>query len=135
MAQVNQCNKRRQLGCLENIVTSLLNGSLSNISGTATPYGVFTTQDIKYIRFGRIVIVTGWVNVGAVQPSGGYPIGGHHAVATIPFTPYGKYSALSVFCSNAAAAAEVLVEPGIITFKTTNDPYPDVIYISGAFII
>ena len=112
------------------------NSSLSNISGTATPYGVFTTQDIKYIKFGRIVVVTGWVDVGAVQPSEGYPTGNRYTVATIPYTPYAKYAALSGFCTNSTTNADVLVEPGKITFKmTSSNPYPDVIYISGAFIM
>lgn len=113
-----------------------LNSSLSNISGTATPYGVFTTQDIKYIKFGRIVVVTGWVNTGAVQnPTTGYPLGQHFAIATIPFKPYGGSAPLAAYCTNAESGAQVWVEDTNIVFKSQIDPFSNAIYLAGAFIV
>jgi len=112
-----------------------LNSGLSNISGTATPFGIFKNQSIDYIKIGKLVIISGYVDAGAVQPSEGYPAGNRYTVATIPYTPYANYAALSGFCTNSTTSADVLVEPGKITFKmTSSNPYPDVIYISGAFL-
>lgn len=87
------------------------------------------------MKFGRIVVVTGWVNTGAVQnPTTGYPLGQHFAIATIPFTPLGGAAPLATYCMNAAADAQVWVENGNIIFKSTIDPFSNAIYIAGAFI-
>lgn len=113
-----------------------LNSGLLNITGKASPFGIFTKQSIDYIKIGKLVIISGYVDAGTVQPSEGYPAGAHYTVATIPYTPYANYAALSGFCTNSTTSADVLVEPGKITFKmTSSNPYPDVIYISGAFIM
>lgn len=113
-----------------------LNSGLSNISGTATPYGKFKNQSISYMRFGRIVVVTGWVNTGSVQdPTTGFPEGNHYTIASIPYTPLGGAAPLATYCINAAADAQVWVENGNIVFKSTRDPFSNAIYMSGVFII
>lgn len=115
---------------------SAINGSLSNISGTATPVGIFKNQSISYMRGGRIVVVTGWVNTGSVQdPTTGYPEGNHYTIASIPYTPLGGAAPLAAYCMNGAADAQVWVENGNIVFKSTRDPFSNAIYVSGAFIM
>lgn len=89
-------------------ITALNNG-LSNISGTATPYGKFKNQSISYMRFGRIVVVTGSVDLGSVQDQNGYPEGAHYAIASIPYTPLGGTASLAAYCTNASADAQVWV--------------------------
>ena len=112
-----------------------LNNDLANISGTATPVGIFKNQSISYMRFGRIVVVTGWVNTASVQdPTTGFPEGNHYAIASIPYTPLGGAAPLAAYCMNGAADAQVWVEDGNIVFKSTKDPFSNAIYISGAFI-
>ena len=113
-----------------------LNNDLANISGTATPFGKYKNQSISYMRFGRIVVITGSVDVGSVQDSTGYPEGNHYAIASIPYPPLGGTASLSAYCTNASADAQVWVEnTGYIVFKSTRNAFPDVIYISGAFIM
>jgi hypothetical protein len=88
------------------------------------------------MRFGRIVVVTGSVDVGSVQDSAGYPEGNHYAIASIPYTPLGGTASLTAYCTNASADAQVWVEnTGYIVFKSTRNAFPDLIYISGAFIM
>lgn len=91
------------------------------------------------MRFGRIVVVTGSVNVGSVQDSAGYPEGDHYAIASIPYNPLGGVAPLAAYCTNASADAQVWVEKventEYIVFKSTRNAFPDLIYISGAFII
>ena len=93
-------------------------------------------QSISYMRFGRIVVVTGWVNTGTVQdPTKGYPLGTHYTIATIPFTPHGGAAPLAAYCTNAESGAQVWVEGTNIVFKSQIDPFSNAIYIAGAFII
>ena len=88
------------------------------------------------MRFGRIVVITGSVDVGSVQDSTGYPEGNHYAIASIPYPPLGGAAPLAAYCTNASADAQVWVEnTGYIVFKSTRNAFPDVIYISGAFIM
>ena len=88
------------------------------------------------MKFGRIVVVTGWVNAGAVQnPTTGYPLGQHFAIATIPFKPYGGAAPLAAYCTNAESGAQVWVEDTTIVFKSQIDSFPNAIYLAGAFII
>lgn len=89
------------------------------------------------MRFGRVVVVTGSVDVGSVQdPTIGYPEGNHYAIASIPYSPLGGAAPLAAYCMNGAADAQVWVEnTGNIVFKSTRDPFSNAIYISGAFIM
>ena len=88
------------------------------------------------MRFGKIVVVTGWVNTGSVQdPTTGFPEGNHYTIASIPYAPLGGAAPLATYCMNGAADAQVWVEGGNIVFKSTRDPFSNAIYISGAFIM
>lgn len=72
------------------------------------------------MRFGKIVVVTGWVNTGAVQnPTTGYPLGQHFAIATVPFKPYGGSAPLAAYCTNAESGAQVWVEDNSLIKKLT----------------
>lgn len=102
----------------------------------ATPVGIFKNQLISYMRFGRVVVITGSVDVGSVQdPTIGYPEGNHYTIASIPYTPFGEVAPLATYCMNAGADAQAWVVKGSIVLKTTINPFPNVIYISGAFIM
>lgn len=88
------------------------------------------------MRFGRIVVISGSVDVGKVQdPTTGYPTGNHYTIATIPYLLPAGAAPLATYCMNAGADAQAWVENGNIVFKSTRDPYSNAIYVSGAFIM
>ena len=102
----------------------------------ATPVGIFKNQLISYMRFGRVVVITGSVDVGSVQdPTIGYPTGNHYTIATIPYLLPAGAAPLATYCMNAGADAQAWVEGRNIMFKTTINPFPNVIFMSGAFIL
>ena len=70
-----------------------------------------------------------------MQSTNGYPLGTFYQFATIPYIPIGNLAALSGFALNTSADVAVLVDTGKLIFKTVINPYPDVIYVSGAFIV
>lgn len=107
--------------------------SSTNTLLSATPYGGFTVQSISAIKVGRMAIISGYVDVGAVQSAGGYPPGTEYTVATLPFSAQ-TGTAVAAFCSNGTAVVNAYINQNKLIFKSVIDSYPDVILFGGAVI-
>ena len=116
-----------------------LDTAIQNISSglstpiTATKINPFVNQSISVIKYGRMAIISGYVDVGSVQGAGGYPPGVTYEVATLPFTAQ-TGTAVAAFCSNGTAVVNAYVNQNKLIFKSVIDSYPDIIYIGGAVI-
>lgn len=107
--------------------------SSTNTLLNATPSGIFTVQTVTSVKIGRIAVISGTINVGAVQSAGGYPPGVAYQLATLPFSAVTP-TALSTYCSNSTAHVDAYVSGNQLVFKSIIDSYPDIIYIGGAVV-
>ena len=100
---------------------------------SATPSGSFTVQSISAIKVGRMAIISGYVDVGAVQSAGGYPPGTEYTVATLPFSAQ-TGTAVAAYCTNGSSEVNMYINGNRLIFKSVINSYPDIIFIGGAVI-
>lgn len=107
--------------------------SSTNTLLSATPSGSFTVQSISAIKVGRMAIISGYVDVGAVQSAGGYPPGTEYTVATLPFSAQ-TGTAVAAYCTNGSSEVNMYINGNRLIFKSVINSYPDIIFIGGAVI-